>query len=352
MTEPAPPGIDLESVTRWCAENSPLRGPLEFEAIAGGHSNLTYLVTDSTGGRSVLRRPPLGSVLATAHDMSREWRAVHALQHTSVPVPPAIAFCGDDTVTGAPFYVTGFVEGRVMHNKDVAALFTPEQRRISALSLFDVLADMHAIDIDAVGLGEHGPRKSSGGTYVERQLNRWYKQFTASLRPELGDGVALAEAYARLSRSLPTNPATTLAHGDYRLGNCITFFDGPIAAVLDWEISTLGDPLADLSYLLNTWTRPGDAAEQADGSTAPSLLEGFPERDELTQRYAVRSGRDVSDLSWYLAFNHFKSACIIGGVLARYLEGARGAIPPEEELAAFRMTLDFRAESSLAALNA
>ena len=337
----APAGIDVDRVRSWIDANvEGATGPYRYELLAGGHSNLTYGVTDAADRRYVLRRPPLNSVLATAHDMGREWRAIYALQDTAVPVPAALGFCGDVDVNGAPFYVMGFVDGYVQHTIDTTlAHSTPTERRIAGRSLFDVLADLHAVDIDAVGLDAHGPRDG----YVERQLRRWYKQYTAMKSKELPD---VDTSYARLLEKIPQHSDVTVVHGDYRLGNCITSFAGPIAAVLDWEISTLGDPLADLAYLLNTWATPGsESLLQSDSSVAPTMADGFEPADVLLARYSARSGRDVSHISFYIAFNHWKTACIVQGVLSRYLSGALGDTS-HIDLVGFANTIENRAEAA------
>lgn len=345
-----PHGVHVANVTAWFRANvADFEPPLRFELIAGGHSNLTFKATDASGREYVLRRPPLAHVLATAHDMGREHRVIKGLEHTPVPVPKTLGLCEDPAVNGASFYVMDYVPGVVQNTLDITVReFTPEQRRVSAESLFDVLADLHAVDIDEVGLGNHGPREG----YVPRQLNRWYKQWNAMKNRELP---LIDELYTRLSESAPPQGPATVAHGDYRIGNCITSFDGPIAAVLDWEISTLGDPLADLGYLLNTWPRPNDPVDGRD-ALLPSLAEGMPERADLIERYARRSGRDVSGIGWYCAFNRWKSSCILQGVLARYLGGALG---DEEELrtrgidlAAFAQSVEWGARSADEALRA
>jgi aminoglycoside phosphotransferase (APT) family kinase protein len=223
-------------------------------------------------------------------------------------------------VTGVPFYVTAFVEGFVHHHiDDTCARSTAEQRTVTGMSLVDVLADLHALDPDAIGLGRQRSRR---GGYVERQVRRWYEQYRASSAQDLPD---VDRCYRRLLDQLPTEEDTTVVHGDYRLGNCIVAADGSIAAVVDWEISTVGDPLADLAYLLVTWARPGTVVGELDGAaTEPTMADGFPSVEELVDRYSVRSGRDLSTIDYYLAFNHWRYACITQGVLHRYLEGARG----------------------------
>ncbi len=337
----SPLGIEVEPVERFYEANvAGYQGPLSFELIAGGHSNLTYRVTDAAGAQTVLRRPPVSHVLATAHDMGREWRAISGLQDTNVPVPPSVAFEPTGEVTGAHFYVTRFVDGYVMHDIEPTAQLGVELRHKSGIHLYEVLAELHALDPDAVGLGGHGKREG----YVERQLRRWYQQYVDS--KDLGVDVPdVDECYARLLPTIPAQQRSTIVHGDYRLGNCITGFDGTIAAVLDWEISTLGDPLADLAYTLNSHVRPGDPTEELDGRIAPTMAEGYPETDEVIKAYAARSTLDLSRLGWYRAFNHFKTACILQGVLARYVGGARGDASGVD-LDGFRHTI--RAKSATA----
>jgi aminoglycoside phosphotransferase (APT) family kinase protein len=301
----------------WLEANVPsLTAPVEFLLIAGGHSNLTYKVTDAKGAEFVLRRPPLGHVLATAHDMGREFRVISALGPTAVPVPQAIVFCDDLSVNGTPFYVMGFVEGHIIRDDVIAEkVLTPDQRRRAGETLIDVLADIHAVDPDAVGLGDLGRR----GGYIERQLNRWYKQFQASQTRQLP---AVDEVYRKLLTAIPDQVSTTIVHGDYRLDNCMVDDEGTVNAVLDWEICTLGDPLADLGLLTVYWTEPGE--EGLGALTSPTVADGFPRRAELLERYAARSGRDLATIDYYTAFGYWKLACIVEGVYARYLGGALG----------------------------
>ncbi|MGH2758575.1 MAG: phosphotransferase family protein [Actinomycetota bacterium] len=310
-----PAGIEVDGVTEWIKTNiDGVTPPLEFFRIKGGHSNLTYEITDDAGSKLVLRRPPLGHLLPTAHDMTREWRFISACHPTPVPVPPPLGFCADTDVTGAPFYVMGFVEGHVLHDATVAETSYDEpRRRIAGESFIDVLSDLHDVDPDDSGVGDIARKEG----YVARQLKRWYSQWNASKTRELP---LVDDLHETLSAKIPEQGPARIVHGDYRLGNCITSVDGPIAAVLDWEIATLGDPLADVGYVLSTWPEPGEGGPAHRMS--PSIVPGFPTKAELLERYANRSGRDVSQINFYVAFSHWKSACIVEGVYARYLGGA------------------------------
>jgi aminoglycoside phosphotransferase (APT) family kinase protein len=314
VTEASPAGISVEPVTQWMEEHVGAKGPLEFLRIKGGHSNLTYKIDDAAGASFVLRRPPLGDLLPTAHDMSREWRFISAFHPTPVPVPPPLGYCDDKEVTGAPFYVMGFVEGHVLHDASVAESALDETgRRSAGLSFIDVLADMHAEDPDDIGLSDIARKEG----YIARQLKRWYSQWNASKTRELDE---VDRVHDELANRTPEQGPARVVHGDYRLGNCITGSDAKIAAVLDWEIATLGDPLADVGYVLHSWPEPGDG--DAAHRISPTQVEGFPRREELVERYGERSGRDLSQIDFYIAFSHWKSACIVEGVYARYLHGA------------------------------
>ncbi|MEO7555225.1 MAG: phosphotransferase family protein [Acidimicrobiales bacterium] len=319
MTEAEHAGVDVANVTAWFDDNVPsAKAPLSFRLIPGGHSNLTYDVTDDAGQRWVLRRPPLDHVLATAHDMRREHTIISALEPTAVPVPPVVGLCTDAGVNGAPFYVMGYVEGTVVRDTTAARTLAEPERRQAGESIADVLADIHAVDVDAVGLGTLGKRDG----YIARQLKRWYSQFQAS-NELTGRPVPLVhDVHEALSARIPEQRTTTIVHGDYRLDNCIVDASGNVIAVLDWEICTLGDPMADVGLLVVYWTEIGDAAAALLG--APTAVEGFPTRAEMISRYARRSGRDVSSVDYYVAFGYWKLACIIEGVYSRYAAGAMG----------------------------
>ena len=306
-------GIALEPVTAWLSERiGALRPPLEFSLIAGGHSNLTYRFTDQTGAAYVLRRPPLGHVLESAHDMGREHRIVSALAGSAVPVADTFGLCEDPDVNGAPFYIMGFVAGDVLHDAAAASALTPQQRAQLGEDVIDVLAKLHLIDPDDVGLGQLGRKEA----YIARQLKRWNKQWEASKTEEIP---AMEEVSRLLDEKMPEQVGATIVHGDYRLGNMMVA-DGAIAAVLDWELCTLGDPLADVGYLMNNWILPGEEPE----STVPTTAGDFPDREALCARYAAATGRDLAGINYYRAFSHWRLAAINQGVYKRYLVGAMG----------------------------
>ena len=336
------PGIDSASVTAWLdAHVDGLEGPYDFSLIEGGRSNLTYMVTDRNGRRFVLRRPPLGHVLATAHDMGREHKIISAVGTTNVPVPQTLGLCADDTVNQAPFYVMDFVDGVVLDSPEKGAELTVEQRKAVAFNLIDVMADLHAVDVDAVGLGDLARREG----YVERQVKRWTRQWADSRTRDLG---AIDEVAELLAASIPEQRSVSIAHGDYRLGNCLTDLNNNrIAAVLDWELCTLGDPLADLGYLGVYWADPAGNGQRSNDPTGAGQ---FPPYEQLVERYAVRTGRDVSNIPYYVAFSAFRLAVISEGVYARYLHGAMGDDVDPEILNGFRDAVEELAVGALTAL--
>ena len=315
-------GLDRERLEGWFRDAvEGAEPPLRYERIAGGRSNLTYRVLDSGGGRWILRRPPLGKRLGSAHDMGREHRILTGLEGTGVPAPRPIALCDDESVTGAEFYVMELVDGLVLRGEDdVEAAFAEPDRRRLGEALVDTLADLHAVDPDAAGLGELGRRDG----YAERQLKRWKRQWDDSKTRELD---AMEETHRLLSARVPAQDATSIVHGDYRLDNVVVSPRGEIAAVLDWELCTLGDPLADLGQLVVYWAEPDD--EVVPLTRAPTLAPGFPSRAELVARYAERSGRDVTQLDFFVALAYWKLAAILEGVYARYSAGAYGETSDE-----------------------
>ncbi len=339
---PDVPGIAVPNVTRWLENHLPgAQGPFTFDAIAGGHSNLTYKVTSAAGTRYVLRRPPLGARLASAHDMGREHRIIHGLQQSAVPVAPALGYCDDPSVNDAPFYVMGFVDGHVLRDRmSTEAVLSPGARRHASESLVDTMAAIHAVDLDAVGLADLGKHEG----YIARQLKRWYGQWNAQKTRELA---AVDHVHDELLRRVPEQGPATIVHGDYRLDNCMVADDGSVVAVLDWEICTLGDPLADIGMLQVYWTGPNDAASAWTGSATTAA--GFMDRADLAARYGQVSGRDLTQLPFYVAFAYWKLACILEGVYARYLGGALGLRDPAE-LEPFKLQVDGAAAMALATL--
>jgi aminoglycoside phosphotransferase (APT) family kinase protein len=313
----APTGIDLEAFAVWAARDLPsFTAPFDAHAITGGQSNITARMTDADGREFVLRRPPLHGVLPTAHDMGREHRIIHALGPTSVPVPDAFAYCDDPDVIGAPFYVMSYVDGIVLNDIETAESKLDEAGRAHAgISLVDALVALHAVDVDTVGLGDLARRDE----LIRRQLRRWHTQFEASKTRELP---AVDRVHDILAGRIPEQQESTVVHGDFRLGNCIVDGHGDIQAVLDWEICTLGDPRADVGYVLATWAEVGDPLRADDHN--PTLAAGFATRAALLERYAEQSGRDVGDIPFFVAFSFWRLACILEGVLARILAGARG----------------------------
>jgi aminoglycoside phosphotransferase (APT) family kinase protein len=317
----APEGIDRASVEAWFAEYvEGVEPPLSFERISGGHSNLTYGVTDAAGRRWALRRPPLGKRLGSAHDMGREHKVVSALGPTAVPVAPVVGLCEDESVNGAPFYAMEFVEGPILRGLAEAEAFPGEaERRAIGERVADTLVEIHAVDPDAVGLADLGRKED----YVARQLRRWQGQWEKSKTRELA---AIDAVHERLEARIPEQGPATIVHGDYRLDNMILTPEGEVAAVVDWELCTLGDPLADVGLLMVYWPQRGEDPV-ALGRPA-NLAPGFPANEELRDRYAERSGRDLSQLDFFVALGYWKLAIILEGVYARYAAGQYGKVDP------------------------
>jgi aminoglycoside phosphotransferase (APT) family kinase protein len=307
------PGLDLDALAAWFAAQHPdlVHGPLGGEVIAGGKSNLTYRVNDGVSTWAV-RRPPLGHVLPTAHDMVREYTVISALAPTDVPVPPPIALCTDPGVIGASFYVMEYVDGLVLDSPSRIDAVNAETAANLGEQLVSTLALLHSVEPGAVGLADFGRPEG----FLERQVRRWHQQWQASeTRPLAIEN----EVVDSLNRLRPESAAPAIVHGDYRLTNVIYSRDlAQIAAIVDWEMATLGDPLADVG-LLHVYH---ELAEH-DSFTMPMMApaRGFLSAAEIDRRYGEISGRDISALPWYVAFGYFKLAVIAEGIAARYLQG-------------------------------
>ena len=333
-------GINIAPVTEWLSAHiEGLEPPLEFTLIAGGHSNLTFRFIDRKGAAYVLRRPPLGHVLESAHDMGREHRIVSALAGSEMPVAATHGLCKDPEVNGAPFYVMDFVDGSVLHDAETAAAVPESERRALGEHVVDVLACLHNLDPDQVGLGDLGRKEA----YLARQLKRWNKQWEASRTHKIPE---MEETSRLLEERMPEQVGAAIVHGDYRLGNMIVG-GGRIRAVLDWELCTLGDALADVGYLLNSWTQPGEAG----ADVAPTAVGGFPTREAVCARYEAATGRDLSGINYYRAFSHWRLAAIGQGVYKRYLVGAMGE-NRDMDLDTYKESVHQRAAAALELLTA
>jgi aminoglycoside phosphotransferase (APT) family kinase protein len=309
------PGLDLDRLTAYLASAVPglVTGPLSAELVLGGRSNLTYYVTDGAT-RWVLRRPPLGHVLRTAHDMGREFRVLSALAKTTVPAPATIHLCADAEPLGAPFYLMEFVPGVVIRSKAQCEEHLGAEGTTAVVErLVDVLAELHAVDPGSIGLGDFGRPEG----YLTRQVERWRKQLESSRSREVA---GIDELHDRLAGSVPVSARSALLHGDYRLDNAVVDpVARDIAGVLDWEMATLGDPLADVGLLV-VYTRSRSEADElitGDVMRAP----GFPSSDVLVARYAERTGADLSALDWYVGLACFKLAVVLEGIHYRFTQG-------------------------------
>lgn len=306
-------GIDVAALRTHLDRVLPgfVRGDLQVSLLAGGHSNLTYEVRDG-GSRWVLRRPPFGERDPAAHDVHREYQAMQALQGTGIPVPETIVYCADTEVIGAPFFLMSFVDGVIYRTRADTAALGPARARVMSLSLVDVLARLHALDPVGVGLGDFGRPEG----YLERQVRRFtdVAERTMQAYPEVDVLVA------NLRSAVPVSGSPAIVHGDFRLDNAVVGPDDGIAAVLDWEMATLGDPLADLGLLWCYWEGlPHNEADTMRKGIDPGL--GFPPIGDLVHRYSVRTSRDISALPWYVAFGYFKLAVLRSAIHQRYLRG-------------------------------
>ena len=305
--------LDEAALTRWFADHvEGFAGPLTLAKFKGGQSNPTYRV-DTPGRSYVLRRKPFGPLLPSAHAVEREHRLIAALHPTGFPVARPYGLCEDDAVIGAAFYVMELVEGRTLWDGALPGL-SPAERTATYHAMVDTLADLHAVDVEAVGLSDYG----KPGSYFARQVGRWTKQYRMAQTDDLPVMERLLEW---LPATLPDQTRSGIVHGDYRIDNLIYAPDGPrVAAVLDWELSTLGDPMADLSYLLMSWHVPSEGRAGLLGKDLDAL--GIPSAEAMAERYAERTGMStVPDLHWYFAFGQFRLASIVQGIKKRALDG-------------------------------
>ena len=307
------PGLDVARLQSYLQRQRPglLGSKVSAELFDGGRSNLTYALTDGET-EIVLRRPPLGHVLATAHDMGREYRMQRGLARTAVPVARTVLMCDDPAIIGAPFYLMELVHGTVYRSSEDTSRLAADDRWALADQLVDVLVELHAVDPVSTGLADLG--RPDG--YLERQVGRWGKQLDQSRSRDLP---GIDELRDRLGRQVPVSRRSGVLHGDFRLDNVIVGDDLRVRAVLDWEMATIGDPLADIGLLLVYW----DGLTNVDNpiTTGMGAGAGFPPGDHLAARYASRSGDDVSELDWYVALGYFKVAVILEGIHYRYVHG-------------------------------
>jgi len=304
--------LDPDAVSRWLtALGIEFEAPLHFQRVGLGQSNLTYRVADAADRAWILRRPPLGHLLASAHDVLREARIIAALADTDVPVPQILGTTTDSEFSEVPLVLMEFVDGLVVDTMGVAEALTPQRRREIALDLPRTLAKIHAVDLEQVGLADLASHKP----YAQRQLKRWVGQWELSKTRELPD---LDDLTRRLIAAAPEQREISLVHGDFHLRNLITSREtGEIVATLDWELSTLGDPVADMGSLLTYWPEPG---ESTPGDFAPSTLEGFPDRAEMTRLYLEATGRDSTALQYWQVLGLWKLAIIGEGVMRRAMD--------------------------------
>jgi aminoglycoside phosphotransferase (APT) family kinase protein len=314
----APPGIDVAAVGGWLADRLPeLEPPLAFTRIGEGQSNLTFRVDDAGGRTLVLRRPPLGEILASAHDVVREHRILSALHPAAFPVPRTIGVCEDIDVTGAPFYAMEHVDGIVLGRAEDARKLDASVRAAAGRDIAATLARLHALDLDAVGLGDFRRPES----LASRQLRRWRRQWEASKTRELAD---IDDVGDWLEARMPEERETVLLHGDYHLHNFVLAADGRLRAVLDWELCTAGDPLADVGQMVAYWNE----LRSTEGFFREPVAagEGFPDAAELAGLYAAAAGRDLDELAYWIAFAYWKIAIIVEGVYRRWLnDSANGS---------------------------
>jgi aminoglycoside phosphotransferase (APT) family kinase protein len=327
MPVPEKDRLDEAKLTAWMAANvADFEGPITLSRFKGGQSNPTYRI-DTPNRAYVLRRQPFGPLLPSAHAVDREYRVIAALHPTGFPVPTPYGLCTDRDVIGAMFYVMGLSEGRSLWDGSLPG-FAPEDRRAIYHAMIDTLAGLHAIDPERVGLGDYG----KPGNYFERQVARWSKQYKASETETIPEVDRLIEW---LPRTVPAQERVSIVHGDYRIDNMIFAPAEPrVIAVLDWELSTLGDPLADFSYFLMNWVTEPEGRSGVKGLDYEAL--GIPTLDEAVARYCAKTGRDgLPELNWYFAYNLFRLTGIVQGIKKRIVDGT--AASPQAEATAARV---------------
>ncbi len=302
----------------WIRSVSDLTGSLRIDLCPGGRSNLTYRIQDVTGRSAILRRPPSGTVLPTAHDMGREFRFLSALSPTGFPVPRPLAICYDSTLIGTPFYLMEEAKGLILRDRDQATTLATTTRALIGPNLVATLAELHSLDPNAINL----QAKTDPRSYLARQLDRWLGQVSRvrSFKAELTDTVTAVGQ--QLRAEMPVTDTIGIVHGDYRLDNVVLTNEGTVVAVLDWEIASIGDPLADIGMLGVYWADAGD--DQMDGVNGATKIEGFTARLELYKLYAELRQIDPERIYYYERFGSWKLACILIGVVERYRNGASG----------------------------
>lgn len=310
----AKPPIDIDGLTTWIERTVPaVVTPVKVDLVALGRSNLTYRIDDACGSRFMLRRPPVVVLSPSAHDVAREWSIMSAVAATDLPMPPLVALCEDASVIGAPFFMTKFVPGLSLSNPEAVDALSATARVRIGHALAHALATLHRLDVDQVGLGHlvrtHG--------YIERQLRHWSRRLEGH---DLPSDTLFAQVQAALSRRVPAPQGLSLLHGDFKLENMIISKEGDISAILDWELAAVGDPLADLGWLLAWWTEPEELASWI--SPPPSVAGGFPKREVLASLYAAASGLDLFDLEYYVAFAYWRLSCINLDTGSRFRAGA------------------------------
>ncbi len=320
--------INKDNLEKWIFENViDFEVPISLELIPSGRSNLTFKLSSVNGKSLILRRPPMSHVLKSAHDMNREYKVISALSTVGFPVPTPLAFVSDESIIGAPFLAMEYVDGFILKEaKDVDTIF-PNHSVRSDLSknIIDTLATLHSFDFKEIGLVGFGKE----GGYLDRQMKRWHEQFYLSSSEGDKDVSIMEEVFGYLNSKKPNNESISIVHGDYRLDNIIVAGDGSIKAVLDWELSTIGEPLCDLGLFMVYWVE--DSNSNPLLLPAPTAMPGLLKKDEMARRYSNLSGRNVDDISYYIAFGYFKLACILKGVLNRYVHGAAAGDPSGAE---------------------